>query len=334
MQVEPKAIRSAARAHAHSDDRRATAELVVTLALFFAGLGVGIAAVGNWPVVVAAVMLTAAMGLRTYVILHDCMHGSFFASRRLNDVVGVLLSPIAMTPYRATQHIHNLHHMHVSDLDRRDTFEIRVMTRREWERAGAVERLGYRIYRNPITLILLGPFLFFLLARRLPLCGLRSGVGDLVVHNTLLAGFVYAIWLVSGLPGLLVWLAAVYLACVGGALISYVVHNFETIHWGTKPELDFQTAALEGSAVLDWGPLFDLVTMNIGYHDLHHLNARIPGYKLKAAHADLEAQGLLTPERIGFLEGLRCLGWKLYDEDAGRMITFRQAGAGQLVPAE
>ncbi len=334
MKAGPQSIRSAARLYAHSDNSRAVAELVVTLTLFFSGLGIAIATFGNWPLVAACVLLASAMGLRIYIILHDCMHGSFFSSKKWNDLVGVLLSPIALTPFRATQYIHNQHHTHVSDLDRRDTFEIQVMTKREWERAGARDRLLYRMYRNPVTLILVGPFLFFILVRRVPLCGFRISVTDLVLHNALLAGFVYAIWLVAGLPGILVWLAAAYFACVGGALISYVVHNFETVHWGTKPELDFETAALDGSAVLDWGWLFDLLSLNIGYHDLHHLNARIPGYRLKAAHADLEAQGLLTPERIGFLDGLRCLGWKLYDEDAGRMITFRQARAGQLVPAE
>ena len=334
MQATPNTIRSAARAYAKSDDKRAAFEFLATIFLFLSGLGVAMATIGNWPVVIVSVIFAAAMGLRTYMIQHDCLHGSFFSSRRLNDLVGNLVSPIAMTPYRATQYIHNLHHTHVSDLDRRDTFEIQVMTKREWESAGLWKRIFYRMYRSPVTLILIGPFIFFTLVRRVPLYGFRVSVMDLVLHNAMLAGFIYVIWFLAGLPGIFVWLSVVYVACVFGALIPYVVHNFETVHWGTKPELDFQTAALDGSAVLDWGPLFDLISLNIGYHDLHHLNARIPGYKLKAAHADLEAQGLLTSERISFIDGIRCLRWKLYDEDAGRMITFRQARIEHMVPAE
>lgn len=74
--------------------------------------------------------------------------------------------------------------------------------------------------------------------------------------------------------------------------------------------------------MLNWGRLFDLVTLNIGYHDLHHFNAKIPGYNLRTAHATLEAKGLIQSEKIGFLEGLRCLRWKLFDEENGRMIPF------------
>lgn len=262
------------------------------------------------------------MGLRIYMIQHDCLHRSFFTSREVNDRTGSLLSPIAMTPYRATRYIHGLHHTHVSDLDRRDTFEIFTMTLEEWRAAPRWKRLQYRYYRSPVVLILVGPFLLYGILRRMPLYAFKTGVGDLIFHNLLLAAYLGFVWWFAGWGGLAMWAASVYLACAFGALIPYVVHNFESIHWGTRPELTFRTAALEGSAVLDWGPLFDLVTMNIGYHDLHHLNAKIPGYELRRAHEALEAEGLLKSEKIGFWQGLSCLRWKLYDEENGRMIPF------------
>jgi omega-6 fatty acid desaturase (delta-12 desaturase) len=328
-------IRAAARLHASADDGRAWIELAVTLTLYFAAMAVALANIGTWAVLLPAMLVAAAMGLRTYMIQHDCLHRSFFSSRAVNDTVGTLVSPISMSPYKATRYIHNLHHTHVSDLDRRDTFEIYVMTLREWQAAPWWKRLQYRLYRSPVTLILVGPFILYGILRRMPLYGLKTGVGDLILHNVLLAAYLLAIWWFAGWPGLAVWAVTVWAACAFGALIPYVVHNFEHIHWGTKPELDFQTAALEGSSVLDWGRLFDLVTLNIAFHDLHHLNAKIPGYKLKAAHNDLEARGLIESEKIGFLEGLGCLRWKLYDEANGKMIRFPRRGTEtDLVPAE
>jgi len=320
-------VRAAARHHARADDRRAWIEFCATLLLYAAAMATALANIGTWSVMLPAMALAAAMGLRVYMIQHDCLHGSFFSTRKANDTVGKLLSPVAMTPYEATRYIHNLHHTHVSDLDRRDSFEIKTMTLREWEAAPGWRRVVYRLYRSPVTLILIGPTILFGVLRRMPLYGFRTGVGDLLGHNALLAAYLCAIWYVAGWPGLGVWAGTVWAACTFGALIPYVVHDFETIHWGTKPDLDFQTAALKGSAVLDWGPLFDLVTLNIGYHDLHHLNAKIPGYRLKAAHADLEARGLIASQKIGFLEGLGCLRLKLYDEAGGRMIPFPRAGA-------
>ena len=321
-------LRSVSREFASADDRRAWFELAWTVGLYVLAVVVALSYIGTWGVMLPAMAVAAAMGLRVYMIQHDCLHRSFFKRRETNDLVGTLLSPISMTPYKCTRYIHNLHHTHVSDLDRRDTFEIDVMTLKEWEAASPGQRLYYRLYRSPLTLIILGPFVLYTVFRRLPLRAVKqAGWMDIVIHNGLLAAYLLAIYAYAGWAGLGVWLGIVYLACAFGALIPYVVHNFEHIHWGVKPELDFETAALRGASVLDWGALFDVVTMNIGYHDLHHLNAKIPGYKLKAAHRKLERLGLLQSQKIGFIEGILCLRWKLYDEDAGRMIRFPKSGA-------
>lgn len=326
---EPAEIRAAARRFAGADDRRAGLELGATLVAYALGLGTALAAIGTWWLAGPAMVLAAVAGLRAYMIQHDCFHGSFFRGRWANEITGTLLSALSMTPFRATRYIHNRHHAHVSDLDRRDTFEIYVMTLAEWEAAGPWERLRYRLYRSPLTLIFVGPFVLYTLLRRFPACTLRTGLGDVLLHNALLAAMLAVIYALAGWPGLGVWAGALYIACVTGALIPYVVHNFEQVHWGTRPELDFQTAALEGSCVLDWGRGFDLAMMNIGYHDLHHLNAMIPGYRLRAAHDALVAEGLLSPVRVGFLEGMRCLRWKLYDADRGRMIPFPPSREGR-----
>jgi acyl-lipid omega-6 desaturase (Delta-12 desaturase) len=327
-------IYAASRRFAGSDDRRAWLELSASLAVYIGAMVIGLTTIGTWWLTAPAVLLAAAMGLRIYMIQHDCIHRSFFTSRNLNDRIGSLLSPIAMTPYQATRYIHGLHHNYVSDLERRDTFEIFTMTLKEWQAAPRWKRLKYRYYRSPVVLILIGPFLLYGILRRMPLYGLKTGLGDLIFHNVLLASYLGLIWWLASWGGIAFWVASFYFASVFGALIPYVVHNFEHIHWGRRPELTFKTAALEGSAVLDWGRLFDLTMMNIGYHDLHHLNAKIPGYKLRTAHAALEADGLLRSEKIGFLKGLACLRWKLYDEDNGRMIPFPSASRTVSVPAE
>lgn len=328
-------IRVVARQFAKPDDRRAWVELSATFLVYAGAIALAFANIGTWTIMLPAMALAAAAGLRLYMIQHDCLHRSFFSSRGLNDWTGRFLSPIAMTPFNATKHIHTQHHTHVSDLDRRDTFEIYVMTLAEWEQAGTLQRLQYRLYRSPITLIVLGPFLLYVIARRMPLYGLKTGIWDLVGHNLMVAAYFGGAYWLAGWPGVGVVLGAVFIATLFGSIIPYVLHNFEHIHWGTKPELDFETAALKGSSVLDWGALFDFVTLNIGYHDLHHLNAKIPGYKLKAAHRALERQGLIDSHKIRFLDGVRCLRWKLYDEDRDRMIGFPRRHAAQgVVPAE
>jgi len=324
-----------ARQYARADDHRAWLELCVTFVCYFALFAASIAVFGNWWLFIPLVCLFGLAELRLYIIQHDCSHRSFFSSRDLNDWVGTGLSAFSMTPYHATRYIHGLHHNHVSDLDRRDTFEIFVMTTQEWQKAGFWRRLGYRIYRHPITLIFVGPFIFFTIIRRFPKEAMVTGIANIIFHNILVAAYLGLIWVLAGWAGLLVWLICIYIASVLGGFVSYVVHNFEEIHWGVKPELDFQTAALEGSSVLDWGWFFDLSSMNIAYHDLHHLNAKIPGYKLKNAHKALEDSGLLTPHKIGLWDSIKCLRWKLYDEASGVMTPFPNARLKPwAIPAE
>jgi len=315
-------IRSVARKYAQADDSRAWKEVIFSFGFYLFGLVLALASIGNWLIMLPAMVIAAMAGLRLYMIQHDCIHRSFFTSKKLNDGIGVLLSPISMTPFKATRYIHNLHHSYVGDLERRDSFEIYTMTLNEWRAAAGFERLKYRIFRSPLTLIFVGPFILYGFLRRVPSYGLKTGVGDLVLHNLLLAAVIWMIWMTTGWAGVAVWAGSIYIATVFGALIPYVLHNFEQVHWGVKPEWDFQTAALEGSSVLDWGRWFEITMMNIGYHDLHHLNAQIPGYKLKAAYEDLDQKGLIHSEKIGFFEGVMCLQWKLYDEDLGKMIRF------------
>lgn len=338
MELDRK-IYAASRRFANSDDRRAWLELTVSLALYTGAITVGLASIGTWWLMTPAIILAAAMGLRIYMVQHDCLHRSFFSSKNCNDRIGTLLSPIAMTPYKATRYIHGLHHKYVGDLEHRDAFEIYTMTLDEWYSAPKWKQLQYRYYRSPFVLVLIGPFLFFGVLRRFPLKALKTGLGELFLHNAFLASYLALIWWVAGWAGIGVWVASVYLACTFGSLIPYIVHNFESIHWGKRPELTFTTAALRGSAVLSWGRLFDLVTMNIGYHDLHHLNAKIPGYKLREAHRELEADGLLNSEKISFFMGLRCFRLKLYDEKNDRMVPFPYSTRSQpqtkpLQPAE
>jgi len=121
------------------------------MVLYVVSVGVALAHLGTWVVMLPAMVVAASMGLRVYMIQHDCLHRSFFKSRETNDLVGTLLSPISMTPYKCTRYIHNLHHTHVSDLDRRDTFEIDVMTLKEWEAASPGQRLYYRVDRSPMA---------------------------------------------------------------------------------------------------------------------------------------------------------------------------------------
>jgi omega-6 fatty acid desaturase (delta-12 desaturase) len=308
------------RPYTIKNNRRASLELIATFASYLAFLIAAIMSAPNWMLVLPFMALNGIAAVRLYMLQHDCMHRSFFTSRRANDVVGTLLSPFTLTPYKSTRYSHNMHHAHVGDLDRRDAFEIDIMTLDEFRTAPILKKLWYRLYRSPFTLVFAGPFIFYVILRRFPRNGIKTGVGDVLLHNAMLGAFVFCIFSFSGWTGVLIFLGAIYLGVSPGALIPYVVHNFEAAHWGRKPELTFESAALSNTSVLDLGSVFDFVTANIAYHDLHHLNAMIPSYNLKTCYREVAPH--LNSVKVNWGEIPRCLKWKLYDEENNQMVGF------------
>ncbi|MDC0738539.1 fatty acid desaturase [Cognatishimia sp. SS12] len=308
------------------DNRRAAGELALTLCAYATALLLALFWRGpGWMVGLPAACAGIA-AVRLYMLQHDCMHRSFCQPRWLNDVIGVALSPLTLTPFYAGRYNHGQHHSHVGDLDQRDTFEINVLTVAEYRARGPWARLAYRLYRSPVVLVAIGPILVFGLINRCPRNTFKAGLWrDVLLHNALLGGYLAAIYLLAGSAGLWTLLLANYIGVSLGAVIPYVEHNFETVEWGRKPELSFEDAALKGSAVLDFGALFHFVTANIGYHDLHHLNPQVPSYHLKACHEALEARGHLNSRKVGWRAALQSFRWKLWDEEAQRMVTFAAA---------
>lgn len=323
-------IRDFTRIYTKRDDRRAWAELGLTLVAYAGFILLGITNADSPWIAAPFAALAGLMAVRVFMIQHDCMHNAFFTSKALNDVVGEMVSPISLSPYVATRHNHNLHHAHVGNLDHREAFEIEIMTVEEYRRAPLWRRLWYRFYRSPFTLLVAGPFVLYLVLRRFPRNGIATGLGWVILHDAMVAGYFALVWWLAGWPGVLVLLGSIYVGATFGAIVPYVVHNFEQVYWGRQPDYSYEKGALRGSSVLRFGRLFDWLTLNIAYHDLHHLNANIPCYNLgRCYHASGD---LLQSREIGFLEALRCYGWKLYDEHAQKMVGWQAARRGAMTP--
>ncbi len=106
--------------------------------------------------------------------------------------------------------------------------------------------------------------------------------------------------------------------------------NFEGTWWDRRPDFDFERAAIQGGSCLDFGWVFDELVANITKHDIHHLVASIPSYRLRAAHRELEKTHHLR--RIGFREAIHAFSLRLWDEEAQDLVPFPKAR--RLVPHE
>ena len=303
-----------------------------TFAVFFAALSLSIALADRLWLAFPFMVVTSFAGVRLYVLQHDCGHHSLFASRGANDLAGYVLSPFTMTPFRAMQYNHNMHHAYLGNLDHRETTEIYTMTLGEWRVAGFWKRLYYRLYRNPFVLIPVGAVWTYFFAYRWPHNSTRVGALGVVLHNIALGAFIYGIWWVAGWTGLAVYAAIAVMSGMIGVFLVYLQHNFEDTYWDRKPDLDFRRATLQGSSCLNLGWWWDLGTGNIAYHDIHHFMPTIPSYRLRICHFALPPE--FDQPRIEWPEALRSFRLKLWDEEQGRLVRFPKERAAMPLPAE
>ena len=327
-------LRQALRAYTKKDNRLAYLSLAANLAVYFAALTAAILAVeqGRWLIAAFAVVTLAFAGVRLYVLQHDLGHLSLFETRRQNEVWGYLVSPFTMAAYPQMRHNHNLHHAYVGDLDQRDTTEIFTMTLREWEAAGPWKRLTYRLYRNPFLLIPVGAAYVYFLVYRWPKNAAEVGARAMLAHNAAILAYLGVVYWLAGWTGVFTLLFAIWVGGMLGVFLVYLQHNFDGTWWDRRPDLDPTRAAIQGGSCLDFGWIFDEAVANITKHDIHHLVASIPSYRLRGAHRELEKTHHLR--RITFPEALHAFTLKLWDEEAEQLVPFAKERERVMTPAE
>src|ERR1700751_2357338 len=117
-------------------------------------------------VTLALSVVAGGILVRVFILFHDCCHGSFFASRRTNTILGYIAGILTFTPYEDWRYAHNIHHATAGDVDRQGVGDIWTMRKEEYLGAPRRKRLVYRIYRNPFVLFGPGPALLFLIFQR------------------------------------------------------------------------------------------------------------------------------------------------------------------------
>jgi omega-6 fatty acid desaturase (delta-12 desaturase) len=276
---------------------------------------------------------TAGFLLRTYILFHDCTHGSLLPGRRANAYVGAVLALIVFTPFARWRYEHAVHHATGSDLDRRGVGDVPTLTVAEYNAKSWGGRLGYRLFRNPMIMFGLGPIFAMLLQPRWISRSARPRIKHSVWGTNLAIAVVVGglCWLLGWRDFVLVEAPLVPLAGGVGIWLFYVQHQFEDTYWRHSADWSYTDAALRGSSYLRLPKVLQFFTGNIGLHHVHHLNSKIPNYNLQRAHD--ENPIFDDVPKISFWDGLRATRLKLWDEDAGRLVTWAQRRRG-VSPAE
>jgi omega-6 fatty acid desaturase (delta-12 desaturase) len=314
--------------HAQPRRSRALLDIATSVVPYLAIMtGIYFALQVSLPLALALSLLSGGFLIRSFIIFHDCAHNSFFSSKRANGMLGAALSALVWLPFARWRHEHAVHHATAGDLDRRGVGDIWTLTTTEYAAGSWQRRLGYRLFRNPFVLFGLGWVLVIFLkprviSRSAPKRIRRSVLGT----NLALAGVAATLCLAIGWRQyLLLQVPTLIVTGAAGIWLFYVQHQFEDTYWQTNGDWSFDDAALHGSSYLKLPRVLQFFTGNIGFHHVHHLSAKIPNYNLAAAHE--EAAKLHSVPTLTLGDAVRSSRLKLWDEELGRLVTFREAHA-------
>jgi omega-6 fatty acid desaturase (delta-12 desaturase) len=268
-------------------------------------------------------ILAGGFLVRTFIIFHDCGHGSFFPSRRANDVLGFITGVLTFTPYRQWTREHAIHHATSGDLDRRGRGDVWTLTVQEYLEASRWQRFAYRLARNPFILFGVAPFYLFLIRHRF--AGLDAGPRErrsVIWTNICLLLFATGMsWLVGFKHYVVLQLTMTIVGGTAGMWLFYVQHQFEEVQWQNRAEWDYADAALKGSSFYKLPKILQWFSGNIGYHHIHHLSPAIPNYRLEKCHKSEPLFQSVKP--VTLFGSFKSLSFRLWDERGQKLVGYR-----------
>ena len=271
---------------------------------------------------IALSVVAAAFVIRTFIIFHDCTHGSFFKNKKANAIVGTITGIMTLFAYEKWKREHSIHHASSGNLDKRGVGDIWVMTIEEYVEASKWERFKYRMYRNPLVMFGFGPLFLVLISSRFNRKDARKKERNntYLINISLVVIYSLLIWAIGWQAFLIVQGTTMFIAGAFGIWLFYVQHTFEDSYFEDENEWDYVKAAVEGSSYYQLPKVLQWVTGNIGFHHVHHLSPRVPNYNLEKAHESTPP--LQQATTINIKSSLKSLRYKLYDAPNKTFVTF------------
>ena len=268
-------------------------------------------------------IIPALFLVRIFILFHDCTHSSFIKNKKLMAILGHVFGTLVFTPFYKWQDEHLTHHRTVGNLEKRGTGDVWTLTVDEYQASKWYKKLGYRLYRNPLVLFLIGPSYVFLLSERLPFnIKSKKALFSVILTNVLLTGIILTVSFTIGFNYyLLIQLPVIIIAATLGVWLFYVQHQYEDVYWEENSKWDITEAALKGSSVYKLPFLLRWFTGSIGYHNIHHLNARVPNYNLHKLH---KKHTFAESKQFKIFSSFKLMTLTLYDFKERKLISFRR----------
>jgi omega-6 fatty acid desaturase (delta-12 desaturase) len=279
-----------------------------------------------WPLRLAASILTGLLIVRVFVIFHDYQHGAILNESKIGLAIMNAVGIYTLAPSSVWKRTHDYHHKHNSKLFSASIGSYPIMTRARFASATPGERRLYLTIRHPLTILFayLTMFVWGFCINSFVSSGRRHWDGLLAIGVHVAIG-VTLFWLGGWQALVFGQTIPAFISSAMGAYLFYAQHNFPGVSFKENTDWCYEHAALQSSSYMRMPRVMHWFTANIGYHHIHHLNSRIPFYRLPEAMKGMPE--LQNPKSTSLsLKGiLSCLRLKVWDADAGMMISTRKA---------
>lgn len=315
----------ASKAFIREDRKRSWMELLVTLVGIVILL---LILISNIPAAIRIITgcLCGLFYVRMFVIYHDYQHHAILqgsvAARWIMKIFGVFI----LAPQTIWKRSHDHHHTHNSKLTIHGIGSYPTISKTRYLGLSAAEKRLYLINRHPLTVIF-GYFTLFIYW-----LNVKSFFQSPRKHmDSLLALVLHfiggtAVFYFFGLPVFLMsWILPFFLAFFIGSYLFYCQHNFPSAIFFENHDWKYDHAAIASTSFMSMHPIMHWFTGNIGYHHVHHLNSRIPFYRLPESMKGMPELNQVSKTSWHPVEMWRCFRLKLWDAERGRLITLRQA---------
>ena len=277
----------------------------------------------GWPLAVrlVACLFLSLIAVRFFVIYHDQQHRAILPKSKLADVLMRAYGILVLCPSSIWRSSHDHHHAHNSRLRGSQIGSYPIMTTEQYAQSTRGERFWYLLARHPLTILCGYVFVFLLGMVILPLFRSPRKHFDCILSLVLHLSLITLITLGFGwLTTLLVLILPLFIASAIGTYLFYAQHNFPGVIFRDKAGWTYECAAMQSSSFLQTNWLMNWFTGNIGYHHIHHLNHRIPFYRLPEAHQAICQPGQVVTTTLHPRDIFRCLSLKVWCVETQRMV--------------
>ena len=280
----------------------------------------------------AASAVTGLLYVRLFVIYHDFRHRAILLNSPVASFLMGIVGWYVLAPEQIWTRSHEHHHNNNSKLTISGIGSYPTVSKERFLKLTRAQRTMYLVNRHPLTIIFgyLTLFIYWLNLKSFiesPRRHIDSFLA-LVLHSVIGPVILYCLGLETYL---LTWFLPIFIMAGMGAYLFYCQHNFPGAKFRENHDWTYANAALSSTSYMVMSPVMHWFTGNIGYHHVHHINSRIPFYRLKEAMESMPELNNVSTTSWNPIDVYKCFRLKIWDEASDRMISLGELKATPLI---